>query len=176
MATQIKHGDHLVVQREWYTHHAIYMGKGRVVHFAPDPQGRVKKSVRRSSFKEFLNNSESVSVRQYKKATLAAEETCNLAREIAKRSQEGDFSEYDLAENNCEHLATYCKTGKRKSAQVDEWEKGIRQRKLNRSVKEGRMGWFTALLLAVVDEFIHIPSFEDVLVEKGEVDRILRKC
>jgi Lecithin retinol acyltransferase len=186
MAVRIEHGAHLVADRTFYTHHGIYLGGGEVVHFAPDDGGQWrKKSVRRTSFREFWRGAKLIYVRQYREDgnLLSKEQTCDRAEKIAKASREGKFKEYDLLESNCEHLATYCKIGVSRSRQIEERERALRYRRLNNAMKKGEVGRFTGFLAFIADvlindsdEISHGPAFNDLIVEQEEIDRILRKC
>ncbi|MDY6853783.1 MAG: lecithin retinol acyltransferase family protein [Thermodesulfobacteriota bacterium] len=106
-------GDHIYVRRysRFYSHHGIYMGNNRVVHYTGNG-GKEKKSprVKETVLEEFLKGG---TLRRYKhKKRLPQDETLKLAREYLT---DGDYS---LIFNNCEHFATYCATGKKKSRQV----------------------------------------------------------
>ena len=92
-----------------YAHHGIDMGDGTVIHFVEKKMG-TRAQIKRTSIDDFLKGGKLLTVR-HKKA-LDPDETIRLAKtEMGK----GD---YHLVWNNCEHFATYCKTGKKKSKQV----------------------------------------------------------
>ncbi|MGL4991499.1 MAG: lecithin retinol acyltransferase family protein [Sarcina sp.] len=92
-------GAHLFVQRKFYTHHAVYIGKGRVVHY-------LQEKVMETSIKEFacgakvFSKSDKDSPRHF------------LKSEVVKRafSRIGE-SKYNLAVNNCENFAKWCRNG-----------------------------------------------------------------
>jgi len=104
-------GDHLAVSYGIYTHHGIDIGDGTVVTFSKN-QG----AVCRVSFVEFSDGRD-VWARKYAQ--------CDSAPVVVSRAiQCSGETGYDLFANNCEHFATWCKTGRRESAQV---RAGLRQ-------------------------------------------------
>lgn len=105
-------GDHIYVKRQRrYTHHGIDCGDGSVIHFVR-PRGGVRR-VARTPLHEFMVGSE-IRVRTYRRR-LTAEETIRNAE-----SRIGSVG-YHLLTNNCEHLATWCCTGRPVSTQVRHW-------------------------------------------------------
>ena len=105
-------GDHIYVKRKghFYSHHGIYAGKGMVLHFKGAVREKKDPSVIISDMATFLNNGK-LQRRSYKRR-LPPAETLQMAH--AHLAQKG----YSLVFNNCEHFATYCATGKKKSTQV----------------------------------------------------------
>jgi len=98
-------GDHLVISYGLFTHHAIDLGDGNVVQVS-----KAARKVQRVSFEVFCDGRE-VWIREYDQShsaiiTVALALTCV-----------GDNG-YNLVFNNCEHFATWCKTGRWESAQV----------------------------------------------------------
>ena len=105
-------GDHIYVNRRGflYSHHGIYAGKGRVVHYKGAVREKQDPAVIISDIDTFLNKGK-LRLRSYKKR-LPHLETLQFAKEHL------DKKAYSLVFNNCEHFATYCVTGKKKSRQV----------------------------------------------------------
>jgi hypothetical protein len=110
-------GTHLVIYRRGYTHHGIYLGDGRVVHYAGRikyPQGLVEEI----SLEEF---SEGRALRAQKRQTgrFNGNEIFN-ANEIVRRARSrlGE-RRYDLLRNNCEHFCNWCRLGENRSLQVE---------------------------------------------------------
>ena len=103
--------DHLQVPRQHglFLHHGIDLGDGSVAHYL---EGR---EILRSPVTEF-SRSEPVAVVPY------AEGTCSPAGVTLRRAM-GRLGEqnYNLLFNNCEHFAHWCKTGRHRSAQVEDW-------------------------------------------------------
>ena len=112
-------GDHICVRRRgrFYTHHGIYMGNGKVVHFAGSIREKIDPVVQETDLSGFLKG-EILRRRDYKER-LPASETIRIAKE-----QLSDGS-YSMIWNNCEHFATYCATGKKKSRQVKRFLSGL---------------------------------------------------
>ena len=106
-------GDHIRVKRKrrFYTHHGIYMGDGEVVHVIGSVREKIDPEVRKTDLAGFLKGGK-LKRRTYKER-LPAFETIRIAeRHISDKS-------YSMIWNNCEHFATYCVTGKKKSRQVN---------------------------------------------------------
>ena len=114
----LKHGDHIYVKRKgFYSHHGIYVGEGTVIHYKGAEKEKKDPVIRKTDMGEFLNGGK-LKRRDYKKR-LTPYETLRIAREHL--SNDG----YSLAFNNCEHFATYCATGKKKSRQIRKVVGGI---------------------------------------------------
>ena len=136
----LKPGDMIGISRGVYEHYAIYVGTGKVVHYAGegmDFDGKI--SIHEAPFSEFLKDGEdyfvisfegSYPVKIYSSTgllrggiwdsrgmkiprTYSAKETVRRAY-----SRIGE-SEYNLATNNCEHFALWCRTGLSRSTQVE---------------------------------------------------------
>ncbi|MBN8644600.1 MAG: lecithin retinol acyltransferase family protein [Planctomycetes bacterium] len=104
-------GDHLYVQYSWGTHHAIDLGDGTAIEYGGKGTGQM--AVRRVRLDNFLSRGPCY-VRRYAPGTaLDPEMTVELAW---KRLRE---RRYDLFNNNCEHLAYWCKTGHHWSPQAN---------------------------------------------------------
>jgi hypothetical protein len=113
-------GDHIFVSMELYTHHGIDLGDGTVVHWtatdtvSSDLLGligsKAQAEIRRTPLAGFPQ-AQPVWVRQYGECYVA--ETV-VARALSRIGHRG----YDLADNNCEHFACWCKTGRHYSEQV----------------------------------------------------------
>jgi hypothetical protein len=103
--------DHLQVPRQHglFNHHGIDLGDGSVAHYL---EGR---RILRSPLAEF-SREQPVSVVSY------LPEECSPAGVTLRRAM-GRLGEqsYNLLFNNCEHFAHWCKTGRHRSAQVEDW-------------------------------------------------------
>lgn len=99
--------DHLQVPRRHglFNHHGIDLGDGTVAHYL---EGR---EILRSPISEF-SQGEVVSVMDHADASPAA---VTLRRAMSRLGEQN----YNLLFNNCEHFATWCKTGRHRSGQVD---------------------------------------------------------
>ena len=108
----LNQGDHIYVRRKrlLYSHHGIYAGEGIVIHFKGAVKEKKDPVVRKTEIEKFLNGGK-LKRRDYKKR-LPHAETLRIAKEhLSKRG-------YSLAFNNCEHFATYCAIGKKRSKQI----------------------------------------------------------
>jgi hypothetical protein len=103
-------GDHLKVNRFGYTHHAIDCGDGTVIHFAGEDKEKAYPTVRRTRYEEFARGGRVTIVRH--RAALDPEEAAARAE-----LRLGD-GRYHLIFNNCEHFASWCATGARRSRQA----------------------------------------------------------
>ena len=99
--------DHLQVPRRHglFNHHGIDLGDGTVAHYL---EGR---EILRSPVSEF-SQGEVVSVMEHTNASPAG---VTLRRAMGRLGEQN----YNLLFNNCEHFATWCKTGRHRSEQVD---------------------------------------------------------
>ena len=116
---KLESGDHIYVRRKGllYSHHGIYAGDGTVIHFRGIEREKQNPLVIITDIENFLNSGK-LKRRNYKKR-LPHSETVRIARKHL--SEKG----YSLVFNNCEHFATYCATGKKKSRQVRRAVSGI---------------------------------------------------
>jgi hypothetical protein len=108
----LKQGDHIYVRRKrvLYSHHGIYFGEGTVIHFKGAVREKKDPVVIKTDLENFLNGGK-LKRRIYNRR-LPHAETLRIAKDhLSKKG-------YSLAFNNCEHFATYCATGKKRSAQV----------------------------------------------------------
>ncbi len=112
--SDLREGDHVCVRRGGliYSHHGIYVGRGQVIHYT-DAEGFVRKNdskIVQTSLDEFLRGGELR--RRAHRNSYSPEKVVRRAKQSLLESR------YSLLWNNCEHFATYCVTGKRRSRQV----------------------------------------------------------
>lgn len=103
-------GDHLYVNCGAYTHHGIDCGDGTVIHHPGGLNQKIHASISRTSMASFASGKE-VLVRKYGRCDSP---DMVIARAESKLGKSG----YNLFDNNCEHFATWCKTGMEDSEQV----------------------------------------------------------
>lgn len=106
-------GDHIKVRR-WhglYSHHGIDMGDGTVIHFSGEPCRRADARVCRETLEVFLNGGR-LSIVSHPDTHRSREEVASAAEACLHRQ------DYSLLRNNCEHFATWCRTGHGHSRQV----------------------------------------------------------
>ena len=101
--------DHLQVPRQHglFLHHGIDLGDGSVAHYL---EGR---EILRSPLEEF-SRGQDVSVVSHAQASSAG---VTLRRAMSRIGEQN----YNLLFNNCEHFANWCKTGRHRSGQVEDW-------------------------------------------------------
>jgi lecithin:retinol acyltransferase len=108
---QLVPGTHLTICRRGYTHHGIYLGAGRVVHYAGRlkyPQGLVEEI----SLAEFSEG------RPFRAEILQTGRFSGNEIVLRARSRLGE-RRYDLLKNNCEHFCNWCRLGENRSLQVE---------------------------------------------------------
>ena len=103
--------DHLQVPRQHglFKHHGIDLGDGTVAHYL---EGR---EILRSPVEEF-SRGQPLSVVSYPDGTCSAPGV-TLRRAMGRLGEQN----YNLLFNNCEHFAHWCKTGRHRSEQVENW-------------------------------------------------------
>ena len=99
--------DHLEVPRQHglFNHHGIDLGDGTVAHYL---EGR---EILRSTLEEF-SQGQPLQVINHAEASPVG---VTLRRAMGRLGEQ----DYNLLFNNCEHFATWCKTGRHRSGQVD---------------------------------------------------------
>src|SRR5439155_3167733 len=109
-ANPMARGDHVFVRRLGYTHHGIDTGDGTVIHYTGEVGQKENAAVRETPMGDFAKGCP-VLIRAYAKCESPA------ATAVRARSRLGEAS-YHLVFSNCEHFATWCKTGHHRSGQV----------------------------------------------------------
>ncbi len=101
--------DHLQVPRQHglFHHHGIDLGDGTIAHYL---EGR---AIIRSSLDEFCAG-QNYSVINHE---FACTKSVTLRRAMSRIGEQS----YNLLFNNCEHFANWCKTGKHRSNQMEDW-------------------------------------------------------
>ncbi len=103
---------HLVTARRAYTHHGIYVGDGKVVHYAGLSRGWRSGPVEEVTLAEFARG-RSIRVRPCSNPQFDPHQVIARAR-----SRLGENC-YHMLTNNCEHFCEWCLRGKNRSSQVD---------------------------------------------------------
>jgi len=103
--------DHLQAPRQHglFKHHGIDLGDGTVAHYL---EGR---AILRSPLEEF-SRSQPITVVDYPEGTVSAPGV-TVRRAMGRLGEQN----YNLLFNNCEHFAHWCKTGRHRSSQVEDW-------------------------------------------------------
>jgi hypothetical protein len=106
-------GAHLVTPRRGYTHHGIYVGGGRVVHYSGSSRAFHYGPVEEVTLETFARG-RPVEARA-SAGRYSGEEVARCAR-----SRLGEHR-YGILRNNCEHFVAWCADGTPRSEQVECW-------------------------------------------------------
>jgi len=103
--------DHLQAPRQHglFNHHGIDLGDGTVAHYL---EGR---AILRSPQQEF-SRGQAITVVEYPEGSCSAP-GITVRRAMGRLGEQN----YNLLFNNCEHFAHWCKTGRHRSSQVEDW-------------------------------------------------------
>ena len=101
----LKRGDHIYANYGGYTHHGIYCGDGKVIHYG------AKGKIREVSLSSFAQHHH-VSVQKYDHAYPADRVVSRAKKRLGEKK-------YHLLFNNCEHFATSCKVGRSRCRQLE---------------------------------------------------------
>jgi hypothetical protein len=105
-------GSHLVTPRRGYLHHGIYVGDGKVVHYAGLACGLLRGPVEEVPMARFTRG-RPVWVKFHAPLNFGCPEVIERAR-----SRLGENC-YRLLTNNCEHFCEWCLRGEHRSYQVE---------------------------------------------------------
>lgn len=114
MIISIRHpnfGQHLIRRYSTFDHHGIGQDDGTVVEYGGKWTGSA--SIRRITLEAFANGGDVLHFVYPSDAMLSLEETVRRSRLRLTEEQ------YSLFDNNCEHFAFWCKTGRHMSPQAD---------------------------------------------------------
>ncbi len=112
-------GDHIYSPRVGYTHHGIYLGSGKIIHYSGFVDGFSRGVVELTNIKNFCQR-RGYGVRLYKSRKFSHQEAVDRAY-----SRIGEDL-YSLLLNNCEHFACWCVTGNHLSKQIDDFFDSLR--------------------------------------------------
>ena len=121
-------GNQIRVKRPYFYHHGIYIGNGRIIHFAvidkETERDPYKAVVHECDIASFLRGGE-LEVRVYDKDELQyvrkADDVMKLAR--CSIGEKG----YDLIKNNCEDFSNRCAYVKAPRTQLDDYRDRIKE-------------------------------------------------
>lgn len=104
-------GAHLISPRKGYSHHGIYVGNGRVIHYAGWANSHETGPVEETDLQAFA---------QGRGFRIARHSRTDSPKTIVERAQSrlGEKA-YSVSANNCEHFCNWCVTGDHHSSQVD---------------------------------------------------------
>ena len=168
----LRPGDHIYTKRYLglYSHHGIYVGDGRVVHFIGDSMKDAR--IRLCSLREF-RGWQAWKIRRamygvasiwtwIKLAGTAYADQSSPPDVVVKRAMDlvGSPVTYDLLTRNCEGLAFFCKTGKgwhsRQALRVPAWEDLIKPHRLAWKAKH----WVVKVVSTMLELLHDILVFE----------------
>jgi hypothetical protein len=112
MDSNLPLGAHLVTPRKWYSHHGVYVGNGRVVHYAGFSQRLRSGPVEETSLEAFAKHF-GFRVEPHATPAFSPEE---IVRRAKTRIGE---NRYGVLSNNCEHFSHWCVCGRARSSQVE---------------------------------------------------------
>lgn len=104
-------GDHLYIQYPAFQHHGIDLGDGTVIEYGGKGTGFM--SVRRVPLRDFYARGPAYVLHYPSGAAFHPVQTVRLAWARLRERR------YNLFDNNCEHLAYWCKTGRHWSPQAN---------------------------------------------------------
>jgi len=113
-------GAHVVTPRRGYTHHGIYVGRGRVVQYGGLSRGLRSGPVKEVSLSQF-GHGWPIWIRPRESIGLDGHEVARRAR-----SRLGE-DRYHVFTNNCEHFCQWCLRGEHRSYQVEELARRYRR-------------------------------------------------
>lgn len=104
-------GTHLIVKHFGYSHHGIYAGRGRVIHYSGFAHLFKKHPIEMTSIENF-SHGKKIIIQSYSNPKFKGRK---VVRRMRSRMHENN---YHLIINNCEHLCTWAITGVESSPQV----------------------------------------------------------
>lgn len=104
-------GAHLIVKHFGYTHHGIYAGRGRVIHYSGFAHLFKKHPIEITPIENF-SHGRKITINEYLNPKYKGRK---VVRRMRSRMHENN---YHLIINNCEHLCTWAITGVESSPQV----------------------------------------------------------
>lgn len=105
-------GAHVISPRRGYAHHGIYIGDGKVVHYAGLARRSLRGRIQEASLAQFACG-RSVWTRISEPPAFTPREVVARAR-----SRVGE-NRYRVLRNNCEHFCEWCLRGQSRSYQVE---------------------------------------------------------
>ena len=112
MSDNLQIGAHLITPRNWYEHHGIYVGNGRVVHYSGFCNGYHPGPVEEVALRDF-ECGHGFRIRLHPRGLYSGSEIAARAR--SRVGEDG----YRFFANNCEHFCEWCINGRDRSRQVE---------------------------------------------------------
>ena len=143
-------GAHVVTPRRWYTHHAIYVGHGKVIQY-----GGLSRGLRRGPVEEVAMDDFSRGHPIWiQPEQLSGSERQEVVRRARLRLGE---DRYELLTNNCEHFCEWCIRGVSRSHQVERVVAHLQRFRAWLSRRIGRSGAVAFLLSSLLAGCITAP-------------------
>jgi hypothetical protein len=120
-------GSHVITPRCGFLHHGIYVGNGRVVHYAGSTHGLLSGPIEEISLYQFTGG-RPIWANRDAPAHFCCDEVVRRARSRVGEDQ------YRLMSNNCEHFCEWCLRAEHRSYQVEAWL-SIPRRALNAIIR-----------------------------------------
>ncbi|MCU0069994.1 lecithin retinol acyltransferase family protein [Pseudomonas koreensis] len=112
-AASLPVGAHLVGPRRFYLHHGIYLGGGKVAHYAGFSSSLRSGPIEVTDLQHFAHG---------KPVWMYEEQSKYSSTEIAARARSRIGEDrYRIFSNNCEHFCSWCIRGESYSAQLYAW-------------------------------------------------------
>ena len=108
-------GAHLVTRRVGFTHHGVYAGDGKVIHYGSLGESLRRRPVEEVSIARFAHR-HAVWIRTPRMTGFDGDTVVHRAR-----SRIGE-DRYSLLRNNCEHFCEWCMHGEQTSYQVERFK------------------------------------------------------
>jgi Lecithin retinol acyltransferase len=108
----MQYGDHLVTPRVGYTHHGIYIGNGKVIHYGGIGKKKLGGSIRVSTLQEF-SQGHGYRVKKHWFRRYSPHQTVERAYSRMRENK------YNVLLNNCEQFVTWCLFGVCSSSQIN---------------------------------------------------------
>jgi Lecithin retinol acyltransferase len=109
---QLYVGAHVIIGRTLYSHHGIYIGENKVIHYSGLSDGLSAGPIEITTLESFVQDGD-LTIRTYSAPKYTSDHAVRRAK-----SRLGE-NKYDLHANNCEHFCTWVVMDTRGSAQVD---------------------------------------------------------
>ncbi len=117
---QLPPGTHLTTPRRGYVHHGLYVGEGRVIHYAGLSRRLRRGPVEEVTLEAFAGG------KPWQVKPVAAPAFAGTHAVERARSRLGE-NDYRVWSNNCEHFVEWALNGTPRSAQVERLARQLRQ-------------------------------------------------
>lgn len=98
-------GTHIQVMRLGYTHHGIYIGKNKVIHYSGFHEFGKKGRISTTRLSEFCGGNEA---KKYKGASMLRGSVLEPTEIVNRAKSRLGEDSYNIAFNNCEHFCNWC--------------------------------------------------------------------